>query len=57
MFEVWLSDGWWLIDPTGLAPIPGLVRIASGRDAADIAFLSTQGTCEMIRQAITVEAV
>ncbi len=57
VFEVWLSDGWWLIDPTGLAPIPGLVRIASGRDAADIAFLSTQGTCEMIRQAITVEAV
>ena len=57
LFEVWLSDGWWLIDPTGLAPIAGLVRIASGRDAADIAFLSTQDMCEMVRQAITVEAV
>lgn len=57
VFEVWLSNGWWLIDPTGLAPIEGLVRIASGRDAADIAFLSTQGACEMVRQAITVEAV
>jgi len=21
VFEVWLSGGWWLIDPTGLAPI------------------------------------
>jgi hypothetical protein len=51
-----LSDGWWLVDPTGLAPIEGLVRIACGRDAADIAFLSTQGTCEMVRQSITAEA-
>ncbi|RZJ41132.1 MAG: transglutaminase family protein, partial [Brevundimonas sp.] len=35
IFEVWLSDGWWLVDPTGLAPVEGLVRIACGRDAAD----------------------
>jgi hypothetical protein len=33
------------------------VRIACGRDAADIAFLSTQGNCEMISQSITAEAV
>lgn len=57
VFEVWLSNGWWLIDPTNLAPIQGLVRIACGRDAADIAFLSTQGACELMRQAITAEAV
>ncbi len=56
IFEVWLSNGWWLIDPTGLAPIEGLVRIACGRDAADIAFLSTQGTCQLVRQAISAEA-
>ncbi|CAN5393512.1 transglutaminase family protein [soil metagenome] len=55
IFEVWLSNGWWLVDPTGLAPIEGLVRIACGRDAADIAFLSTQGTCEMLSQSVTVE--
>ena len=55
IFEVWLSNGWWLVDPTGLAPIEGLVRIACGRDAADIAFLSTQGACEMVRQSITAE--
>ena len=57
IFEVWLSNGWWLIDPTGLAPIEGLVRIACGRDAADIAFLSTQGACQLVRQSITAEAV
>jgi transglutaminase-like putative cysteine protease len=57
IFEVWLSNGWWLVDPTGLAPIEGLVRIACGRDAADIAFLSTQGECTLVSQSITAEAV
>jgi len=57
IFEVWLSDGWWLVDPTGLAPVEGLVRIACGRDAADIAFLTTQGSCQMVRQSVTAEAV
>ncbi len=56
VFEVWLSNGWWLVDPTGLAPIEGLVRIACGRDAADIAFLSTQGPCNLVRQSVRVEA-
>lgn len=56
IFEVWLSDGWWLVDPTGMAPIEGLVRIACGRDAADIAFLSTQGSCQMLSQSVRVEA-
>lgn len=43
VFEVFLDDGWWLVDPTRLAPITGMVRIAHGRDAADIAFLTTAG--------------
>lgn len=55
VFEVWLSGGWWLVDSTGLAPVQGLVRIASGRDAADIAFLSTEGSCRMVSQSVTVE--
>ncbi|RZI98288.1 MAG: transglutaminase family protein [Brevundimonas sp.] len=57
IFEVWLSDGWWLVDPTGLAPVEGLVRIACGRDAADIAFLTTQGSCELVSQTVTAEAI
>ena len=44
VFEVFLDGGWWLVDPTRLAPIEGLVRIAHGRDAADIAFLTTAGS-------------
>ncbi len=43
VFEVFLDGGWWLVDPTRLAPIAGMVRIAHGRDAADIAFLTTAG--------------
>lgn len=54
VFEVWLGDGWWLIDPTGLAPVAGLVRIAHGRDAADIAFLTTSGAVEPIAMRVSV---
>lgn len=40
-----LIDGRWLVvDPTCLAPRSTLVRIATGRDAADTAFLTTTGT-------------
>jgi transglutaminase-like putative cysteine protease len=39
-----LVDGTWcVVDPTLLAPRASLVRIATGRDAADTAFLSTSG--------------
>jgi hypothetical protein len=37
-------DGCWrVVDATLLAPRAGLVRIATGRDAADTAFLSIYG--------------
>ncbi len=37
-------DGTWcVVDATRLAPVRSLVRICSGRDAADIAFLTTLG--------------
>lgn len=39
-----LVDGrWWVVDATGLAPRESMVRIATGRDAADTAFLTTIG--------------
>lgn len=41
VLEVYAGDQWWLLDVTGLAPIEGLVRIASGRDAADVAFMTS----------------
>ena len=52
IMEVYVDGGWWLIDPTRLAPIDGLIRIVHGRDAADIAFLTTAGPAVPV--AITV---
>jgi hypothetical protein len=54
IFEVYIQNGWWLIDPTRLAPIEGIVRIGSGRDASDIAFLTSDKQCQVIRQTIQV---
>jgi len=42
--EVWVDGaGWQVVDATRLAPRAAMVRIATGRDAADTAFLSTYG--------------
>ncbi|MFT4122837.1 MAG: transglutaminase family protein [Microbacteriaceae bacterium] len=38
--EAHLEGAWWLLDATRLAPRQSLVRIATGRDAADTAFLT-----------------
>jgi transglutaminase-like putative cysteine protease len=57
LVEVWLDDGWHLIDCTGLAPIDGVVRIGVGRDATDIAFMTIFGTAEMNAQSVAVTRV
>ena len=41
--EVAVDDVWRVVDATLLAPRSSLVRIGTGRDAADTAFLSTYG--------------
>jgi transglutaminase-like putative cysteine protease len=38
--EAYVDGAWWVVDSTGLAPRQSLVRIATGRDAADVAFLT-----------------
>ena len=54
VFEVYLENSWWLIDPTRLAPVEGIVKIGSGRDASDIAFLTSDKQCQLLRQTIEV---
>jgi transglutaminase-like putative cysteine protease len=54
--EVYLGSRWWLIDATGLAPIDGLVRVATGRDAADIAFMTIFGQATLIEQSFSIQA-
>ena len=41
--EAAVGDSWRVVDATLLAPRSSLVRIATGRDSADTAFLSTYG--------------
>jgi hypothetical protein len=38
VFETWTDGIWRAYDATRMAPRPSLVRIATGRDAADTAF-------------------
>lgn len=38
--EAWIGGEWRVVDATALAPRQSLVRIATGRDAADTAFLT-----------------
>ncbi len=53
--EVWLGGAWRLVDPTGLAPVEGLVRVATGADASDIAFMTIFGRAEMLAQSFSVQ--
>lgn len=47
--EVWGDGRWEVLDPTRLAPRSTLVRIATGRDAADTAFMATlRGDVELL---------
>lgn len=43
VFEAAIDGRWWVFDGTRLAPRASLVRIASGRDAADTALLTPLG--------------
>jgi transglutaminase-like putative cysteine protease len=52
--EVYLGGRWRLVDPTGKAPVNGLVRVATGLDAADIAFMTIFGRADLVSQAFAV---
>ena len=55
--EVWLDGAWHLVDSTGLAPVETMVRIAVGRDATDIAFMTIFGGGQMNAQSISVTQI
>ncbi len=46
-FEVLINGIWYVFDATRLAPLNGLVRIATGRDAADAAVCTIFGNPEL----------
>jgi transglutaminase-like putative cysteine protease len=56
VFEAYLGDRWYLFDPTQLSPLDEIVRIGTGRDAAEVAFATFFGTARMRRLAPLIEA-
>jgi transglutaminase-like putative cysteine protease len=52
--EVYLDDQWHLVDPTGMAAVPEIVRIGVGRDAADVSFMTSYGWMELVKQSVEV---
>ena len=52
--EACIDGTWYVVDPTCLAPRSSLVRIATGSDASDIAFLTTlRGVVELNYMSVT----
>ena len=55
--EAWVDDGWRVVDATTLAPRGTLVRIATGRDASDTAFLNVlSGRADLVDVVVTATA-
>jgi transglutaminase-like putative cysteine protease len=55
--EVFLGDRWYLFDPSGTAIPMGFIRLATGRDAADIAFATIFGGVSAAAPVLTMQAV
>lgn len=55
--EVFLDGHWHLVDPTGMAQAPEIVRIGVGRDAADVSFLTSYGWIEFKKQSVQVSRI
>ena len=54
-FEAYLAGRWYLFDATRLAPLEGLVRIATGKDAADTAFATVFGAVQLNNMNVYIE--
>ncbi len=54
--EAYVEQGWYAVDATALAPRTSLVRIATGRDAADTAFMSTSAPADLESAVVTAVA-
>ncbi len=55
--EVFLGTRWYSFDPTGISAPMGLVRIGTGRDAADVSFATIFGAVSSRPPLIAIEAI
>ena len=50
--EAFLDGRWFLFDPSKLSQLNGLVRIGTGRDAADVAFATINGNAILTQKSV-----
>ena len=55
--EVYLDHAWHLVDPTGMAQADEMALVAVGRDAADVAFLTTTTMADLHTQTVSVRQI
>ena len=55
--EAFLGDRWYLFDPTGITAPMGLVRIGTGRDAADVSLATIFGAVKAQPPVISISAL
>ena len=55
--EVFLGQRWYLFDASGLTSVMGLIRIGTGRDAADVSFATMFGNVRSSRPVVAIELV
>lgn len=53
--ELWVGGGWHLVDATGMADPAAMARVAVGRDATDIAFMTIFGRARLLDQQVRVQ--
>lgn len=55
--ELWIGGDWHLVDATRMAAAEDLARVAVGRDATDIAFMTVFGRAWLNQQRVTVTRI
>ncbi len=55
--EVFLGQRWYLFDPSGISPVLGLIRIGTGRDAADVSFATLFGNIRCAPPVLAIDLV
>ena len=55
--EAYLENRWYLFDPTDISPTTGLLRIATGRDAADVSFATIFGDVRCGPPAVSIRSI
>ena len=55
--EVFLGQRWYLFDASGMVPVMGLIRIGTGRDAADVSFATVFGSVRCLRPVVGITMV